>query len=269
MQPVTPSLWRRAGQVLLSFFAFALIICAFPPFVNPPERISPSPGGRGLQPVTPSLWRRAGQVLLSFFAFALIICAFPPFVNPPGCAWMQFAVSLVPRSHCEVAIPCSPRGSSSAPAAGRRTACPPQVRALRLLPPHWGWRPRSPRFIVFPEKGRTLPLPPANGEPRPARVDLPPRALRLLPPHWGWRPRSPRFIVFPEKGRTLPLPPANGEPRPARVDLPPPLPQAVGRIAHRRCGVPTAGADCPVRARTPQVQKSGLAFCKATFFVFF
>ena len=108
---------------------------------------------------------------------------------------MQFAVSLVPRSHCEVAIPCSPRGSSSAPAAGRRTACPPQVRALRLLPPHWGWRPRSPRFIVFPEKGRTLPLPPANGEPRPARVDLPP-----------------------------------------------PLPQAVGRIAHRRCGVPTAGA---------------------------
>ncbi len=116
-----------------------------------------------MQPVTPSLWRRAGQVLLSFFAFALIICAFPPFVNPPGCAWMQFAVSLVPRSHCEVAIPCSPRGSSSAPAAGRRTACPPQVRALRLLPPHWGWRPRSPRFIVFPEKGRTLPLPPANG----------------------------------------------------------------------------------------------------------
>ena len=176
-----------------------------------------------MQPVTPSLWRRAGQVLLSFFAFALIICAFPPFVNPPGCAWMQFAVSLVPRSHCEVAIPCSPRGSSSAPAAGRRTACPPQVRALRLLPPHWGWRPRSPRFIVFPEKGRTLPLPPANGEPRPARVDLPP-----------------------------------------------PLPQAVGRIAHRRCGVPTAGADCPVRARTPTAgaKKVALRSAKPLFSFF-
>lgn len=162
-----------------------------------------------MQPVTPSLWRRAGQVLLSFFAFALIICAFPPFVNPPGCAWMQFAVSLVPRSHCEVAIPCSPRGSSSAPAAGRRTACPPQVRALRLLPPHWGWRPRSPRFIVFPEKGRTLPLPPANGEPRPARVDLPP-----------------------------------------------PLPQAVGRIAHRRCGLPRPGTDPASAKKWPCVLQS-------------
>ena len=50
----------------------------------------------------------------------------------------QFAVSLVPRSQCRAADP------------------------------------RSPRFIVFLERGRTLPLPPENGEPRPARGDLPP-----------------------------------------------------------------------------------------------
>ena len=148
-----------------------------------------------MQPVTPSLWRRAGQVLLSFFAFALIICAFPPFVNPPGCAWMQFASSLVPRSHCRVVDPCSPRGSSSAPAAGRRAACPPQVRALRLLP--------------------TL----------------------------GLAPSQSAIYSVSGKGKNPSVAADKWEPRPARGDLPPPLPQAEGRRAHRRCGLPRPGTD--------------------------
>ena len=45
---------------------------------------------------------------------------------------------------------------------------PPRLRldAIRVFvrcacSPHWGWLPRSPRFIVFLERGRTLPLPPA------------------------------------------------------------------------------------------------------------
>ncbi|GEM_PF-4914290 len=81
----------------------------------------------------------------------------------------QFAVSLVPRSQCRAADP------------------------------------RSPRFIVFLERGRTLPLPPENGEPRPARGDLPPALAE--------RKRADR----PVRART------------------PLLPQAEGQIAHCRC----------------------------------
>ena len=81
----------------------------------------------------------------------------------------QFAVSLVPRSQCRAADP------------------------------------RSPRFIVFLERGRTLPLPPENGEPRPARGDLPPALAE--------RKRA----ACPVRART------------------PLLPQAEGQIAHCRC----------------------------------